>query len=787
MFLTLSSVVLALFTMVTPGLSQSPIVLDPATVPCNWHGDPDIDWLYVSTSTIVLNRTLIMSGNFTYQGGAYDDGISCDPALFFLSQNVSHLTNVSLWNHKADDSFLADSISELPSELTMLNWTFGGRMSINSSPVHNLKRFFRLQSLALRGAPRDVSGELLDSLIYQEMMELLILDLSYNNIVVLNHGIFDFMYNLTIILLNGNPIHSTEHCGFNMDTMPLLCSVNLVDAQTNFIVESIFSSTEPDAYDYARYKKDLKYLNILRLSKIDSKCNLKPFAFSRLKSMTELQVSGAGVTGIDDDTFACLKEMKNLFLFDNKIQNLSLQTFRHLDSLQQLLLSNNSLNNMSAMVFKLNPLLVYLNASYNMIESLEGPFSITPRISYLDFSHNRIKRIQNNTFSYCLKLERLFLQYNNLTSIESGAFLSVHKLQILNLAHNRLVYVSQPVFADMSSLSEMYLNDNLFTHIESGVFLSLERLDTLNLAHNRLSSVCKDLFSAMTLLRELYLNDNLLQYMDANTVPVHSATFSGVSLGGNPWDCNCKLDPLRLWLKMYGNITLDLQEVTCFETKGIIAFSDSFCQIQSFHVVGIVTALLCVMVAGNLTLYRFRLDIQLLLFAKYGLRLPWKWRPHTDDQNRTYDAFVSYNSSDQTFVLRELMPKLERQPPFYKLCLHFRDFALGAAVAENIVEAIDTSKRTIMLLSKDLLQSNWCQYEFQMAHHQVLSEGGRNRLILIMMERIDASDIADRTLKSYIRTHTYIERNDPRFWERLRFALPDKKDTADQSAAQKHG
>ncbi len=120
-----------------------------------------------------------------------------------------------------------------------------------------------------------------------------------------------------------------------------------------------------------------------------------------------------------------------------------------------------------------------------------------------------------------------------------------------------------------------------------------------------------------------------------------------------------------------------------------------------------------------------------------------------------------YDSSDQSFVLRELMPKLERQPPYYKLCLHFRDFAHRATVAENIVEAIDTSKLTIMLISKDFLQSDWCQYVFQMAHHQVLSEGGRNQRILVMMKRIDISDITDHTIS--MRTHTYIEKNDPRF------------------------
>ena len=469
-----------------------------------------------------------------------------------------------------------------------------------------------------------------------------------------------------------------------------------------------------------------------------------------------LQICGTGVTGISQHTFACLAEVRTLLLTDNKIQNLRLQAFSHLTSLQQLVLNNNSLNSMSA-ISEPNPNLVDLNASNNMIERFDGSFSVLPSVTCLDFSHNRIDHVQNNTFSFCLKLERLYLQHNSICWIETGGFRSVSGLRILNLAHNRLFYVHQYLFAEMYSLRELYLNDNLVRHIESDTFLSVERLHILNLANNRLSNIMGDLFANTSILSELYLCGNILQHIKTDIL-VHSTILSPVTLGWNPWECNCELDPLRLWLKEYRNITMDLQETTCFGTKGIIAFRDSFCeepgeeQNSLFVVVGILSALRFVLFVGTVTIYRFRLDIQVLLFAKCGIRIPGKQFPPTEDQNRTYDAFVSYNSSDERFVLQDIMPKLERQPPFYKIFLHFRDFALGAAVAENIVEAIDTCKQTIMLISKDFLQSDWCQYEFQMAHHQVLTEGGRNRLILVMMEQIDISDITDHTLKSYIRT-----------------------------------
>ncbi len=52
-----------------------------------------------------------------------------------------------------------------------------------------------------------------------------------------------------------------------------------------------------------------------------------------------------------------------------------------------------------------------------------------------------------------------------------------------------------------------------------------------------------------------------------------------------------------------------------------------------------------------------------------------------DASTYTYDAFVSYKSSeeDEYFVVHTLYPKLEKEM-HYKLCLHFRDFIPGESM-----------------------------------------------------------------------------------------------------------
>ena len=84
-----------------------------------------------------------------------------------------------------------------------------------------------------------------------------------------------------------------------------------------------------------------------------------------------------------------------------------------------------------------------------------------------------------------------------------------------------------------------------------------------------------------------------------------------------------------------------------------------------------------------------------------------------------FDAFVSYSNADFKWVCEELVPRLEnRQRPF-RLCVHERDFLGGADVVANIIASIDSSRRTLIVLSNTYVQSEWCRFEFKQAHLKV--------------------------------------------------------------------
>lgn len=71
-----------------------------------------------------------------------------------------------------------------------------------------------------------------------------------------------------------------------------------------------------------------------------------------------------------------------------------------------------------------------------------------------------------------------------------------------------------------------------------------------------------------------------------------------------------------------------------------------------------------------------------------------------------FDAFLSYCNRDEDWVRMELLKRLEgqRNPP-YRLCLHYRHFLPGRSIADNIVSAVQSSRKVIMVITRHYLKS----------------------------------------------------------------------------------
>ncbi len=97
-----------------------------------------------------------------------------------------------------------------------------------------------------------------------------------------------------------------------------------------------------------------------------------------------------------------------------------------------------------------------------------------------------------------------------------------------------------------------------------------------------------------------------------------------------------------------------------------------------------------------------------------------------------YDAFISYSSTDEAWVLHQLVEKLEKEENF-RLCLHERDFQIGRPIADNIVFSLEQSSSCILILTEKFCQSYWCNFEAQVAHHMFQEQGRMENLVYIFL------------------------------------------------------
>ena len=117
-----------------------------------------------------------------------------------------------------------------------------------------------------------------------------------------------------------------------------------------------------------------------------------------------------------------------------------------------------------------------------------------------------------------------------------------------------------------------------------------------------------------------------------------------------------------------------------------------------------------------------------------------------------------------------IVKALEEYRPPFRVAIHYRDFIPGKSIAENVIHCIESSKCTLMMISRNFISSEWCQYEFKAAHHGAIIER-KSKVLLVLLERLD-TDQLDADLKLYIKTHTYLDVKDPQFTAKLILAKP---------------
>ena len=323
--------------------------------------------------------------------------------------------------------------------------------------------------------------------------------------------------------------------------------------------------------------------------------------------------------------------------------------------------------------------------------------------------------------------------------------------RILDLSGRNISVIEETQFASCPQLEELILSNASVRSIKQNAFHGLKKLQKIVLEHNEITSLDLDVaFGGLPLI--------------------------SLSLAQNPWDCSCEAGLRFNSTDKWSLVMIDAESdnVACIKdfnnnvTKVSLSTRFNHCFSEKVDITLTVVLSVSLIIVGLLIsscLY-FRKYIKVMLYYRCGIHL----KSMKTDVEGKFDAFISFNQHDMEFVRSELIPRLESPELPYRLCIHHRDWIAGGSITNTIAESVENCRRTILLLSDNFMRSQYCNYEFQAAHHRAL-EVRRPYLIIVLLED-KLPEGMDQDMLLYTKTHTYLKRSDPLFWEKLTIAMP---------------
>ncbi|XP_062373829.1 toll-like receptor 13 [Sardina pilchardus] len=522
--------------------------------------------------------------------------------------------------------------------------------------------------------------------------------------------------------------------------------------------------------------------------------------FSGLENLLDLELFSCRIQTIEDFAFAKLKQLKRITLKENEILKISRNTFNGLQNLETLILDKNHLQDLEDECFAHLPSLRILHLGNLKLPHTE-PFGmqvLNLSLIFGGFPRNLSELTITSAvrpmtlviaddsapdvgLSLTLSSEKIVLRGCETRFLKSVVRLEVSANQFLcardlTVALQHFTSVTHLNFGQWTTASTQDLSGlNKLVHLES---LKLAHVDFYNqpgfsvMFHGLMKLESLGLFNCLvdSLDRVISVDMRSLEYLclfiSSETTlskhffePLHSLRF--VALFDPRLICNCENSWFNSWAEQEAPIGVfvaskqqrALQCLNGDRLQDLEQYGLAHCRLE-------VGSQLFLSTTGLLLLF-------ILTVLVYHLR------SNTRGRYYQYDVFVSHADKDERWVMEELLPNLERRgPPFLKLCLHSRDFQLGKDIVENITDSLYRSRRTLCLVSRHYLRSNWCSLEMRLGTYRLQVEH-RDVLILVFLEKIPSNLLsAHHRLARLVKTRTYIEwPQDPAqqgaFWDTL--------------------
>jgi hypothetical protein len=293
------------------------------------------------------------------------------------------------------------------------------------------------------------------------------------------------------------------------------------------------------------------------------------------------------------------------------------------------------------------------------------------------------------------------------------------------------------------NLKHIDFSYNVISHIPKSLFMHpLAALTKLNLSHNTLSTFPS--FASEIQLEILDLSFNSITYFsDDEILAIDNMKPFKIYLKGNPLQCLCPSLRFLNWMKQ-SHIVVDVDVLRCVQEDGSsqdivnilmnLKLYESAC-LSKFWLPFSVT-LSCVLIlciVFSVVYFRYKRASEYFVLLMKMRRKRYKPSPN----RREFDAYISYSHKDITWV-KEFHDNLATMG--FNLCLDEKTFIVGNPIGENIIQAIDSSRKVIFIITENFLNSDWGSYELKMTRMHAFQRDDNMVIVVIKddipMERI---------------------------------------------------